>query len=381
MNGKKLASNIALCLVSASMFCVPFSQGRVVAEIQDHSVDTPVLLVEDSEINVYSKQVSLPNCYVYDSEDVGLSPIVTVEKDGKSYSVLEDMFTADVLGTYNVTYAAVNSRGNDVQKTVQLTLTDTNAPIIKTYGNTLTCFLGKQTKLPPMEIYDFQEVEISATIEQNGSIHEVGIDGFTLTERGEAILRIVVREKKEGGLSTEVNYRLNVINQGAVYGFNDIDESNGIWWGTAQAGNGTSDPDIYQVPIISQNTDEKYVHDGDGKSFKIEIEGKEGMSNSNSWPAVYTSELNFYQAKASDYLVAWVYNAGESALRINMQINGSNNYNAVAVAQVGEWTKLSFPLDDFNGKTASNNITSIKFWISGFVEGKAIYYLDDLYFE
>ncbi len=381
MNGKKLVSNVALCLVGVSMLCVPFSAGSVVAETGTQTQEAPVLLVENSEINVISKQVDVPSCYVYDSVDVGLSPVITVEKDEKNYAVVDGVFTADALGAYDVTYTAINSRGNVAEKTVQITLTDTNAPVVKTYGNSLTCFIGEKTQIPTMEIYDFEEVEVSATLEQNGSAQEVGADGFTLTERGEATLRVAVTEKKEDGLTTEVSYTLNVINQGAVYGFNDIGESGEIWWGKAQAGNGTSDPNVHQVPVVSQNTDETYVHDGDGESFKIEIEGKEGMSNSNSWPAVYTSELNFYQAKTSDYLTAWVYNAGENALRVNMQINGSNNYNAVAVAQVGEWTKISFALDDFNGKTGNNSITSIKFWVPGFAEGKAIYYLDDLYFE
>ncbi len=382
MKTKKLSLSLTLCIASIIAFSSILLGIKAIAETggaEDNSA--PVLLVEGTSLNAYSKEITVPACHVYDSVDVGLTPVVTVSKGGRDYPVLDGVFTADGLGDYDVTYSAINSRGNSAEKTVTLTLTDTNAPVVKTYGAELTCFIGKKHYIPAMEIFDFENVVVKGQFEQNDDVQVIGEEGFIPTTRGNGVLRVTVTEDKTDGLVTEIVYVVSVINKGAIYGFNDVGEAGEIWWGKAQAGNGTSDPELFQVPVVSQNTDEAFVHDGDGKSFKIEVEGREGMSNSNSWPAIYTSEIDFYQAKSNDYLVVWVYNAGASSLKVNMQINGSNSYNAAAVAEVGQWTKISFALDDFNGKSGSKTINSIKFWISGFEDGRAVYYLDDLYFE
>lgn len=349
---------------------------------EDVDMRTPDIIADDTEINASSKEIVLPESYVYDSIDVGLTATAQVTKDGKNYSVAGGRFTADETGVYQVTYTAVNSAGRTGKKTVNLTVKDTLAPIVRTNGSAFTCYLNKSTSLPKIYVEDFYDTQITAHLVK-GEVKIPVADNFTLTERGIFTLEITATENRPEGLSTTVGITVNVVNKGAIYGFNDYSSKDGIWWGVAQAGNGTSDPAKYQVPVISENTDPAYVHDADGKSFKLEINGKPGMSNSNSWPAIYTSELNMYGAKKSAYLVAWVYNASADydTLRINLQLNGSNTHTASVNANRGEWTQIRFALDNFNGTSGTSAITSVKFFISGFESGKATYYVDDLYFE
>ena len=356
--------------------------GSSLAQADGQKAAAPDIIVENTEVNAVSNVVSIPDCYVYDSVDVGLTATASVKKGDKDYSVVNGQFTADETGVYQVTYKAVNSAGMVSEKTVDLTVTDTLAPQIKTNGDAFTCYFNKSTALPKIYVEDFYDTIVTANIVKDGTKTPVA-DTFVISERGICELEITATEDRPGGLSSTVNLTLNVVNKGAIYGFNDLGSTNGIWWGTVQAGNGTSDPNKYQVPVISENTDDNYVHDADGKSFKVEIEGRDGMSNSNSWPAIYTAELNMYAAKNNDYLVAWVYNDSEDydTVKINLQLNNSNSYTVAVNAKRGEWTQIRFLLDAFNGKKGNSSITSVKFWISGFVEGKVTYYIDDLYFE
>ena len=356
--------------------------GSSLAQADGQKAAAPDIIVENTEVDATSNVIAIPECYVYDSVDVGLTATASVKKGDKDYPVVNGRFTADETGVYQVTYKAVNSAGIVGEKMVELTVTDTLAPRIKTNGNTFTCYLNKSVALPKIYVEDFYDTIVTANIVKDGTKTPVA-DTFFISERGICELEITATEDRPGGLSSTVNLTLNVVNKGAIYGFDDFTSTDGIWWGAVQTGNGTSDPEKYQVPVISENTDDNYVHDADGKSFKVEIEGRAGMSNSNSWPAIYTAELNMYAAKNNDYLVAWVYNDSEDydTVKINLQLNNSNSYTVAVNAKRGEWTQIRFALDDFNGKTGDSSITSVKFWISGFVEGKVTYYIDDLYFE
>lgn len=374
----KRGSLLAVTALTACLCALGFG----LAYAADADTRTPDVIVENAEINASSREITVPSCYVYDSADVGLNAVVTVQKGNKEYPVRQGRFTADETGVYRVTYRAVNTAGRAGETSVDLTVADTLAPRIRTNGSSLTCYLNKPTSVPEVYVEDFHDTVITAAVVRGGVTTPVA-DTFTMTERGAARLDITATENRPGGLSSTVSLTLNVVNKGAIYGFDDFSSSGGVWWGVAQAGNGTSDPSKYQVPVISENTDATYVHDADGKSFKVEIDGKPGMSNGNSWPAIYTSELNMYGARNSDYLVAWVYNAGEDydTVKINLQLNGSNSLTKSVNAARGEWTQIRFALDNFNGKTGTAAVTSVKFWISGFESGKVIYYMDDLYFE
>lgn len=369
-------------IFALSLLACACALGFGFAYAEEAEIRTPEIIAEDAVINASSREIVLPQSYVYDSVDVGLTATAAVTKDGKQYPVTGGRFTADETGVYRVTYTAINSAGRTGETTVNLTVEDTLAPLVRTNGDSFTCYLNRPTSLPRVYVEDFFDTQITANLVRNGVKTPVS-DTFTLTERGVCTLEITATENRPEGLSTTVSMTLNVVNQGAIYGFDDLSAKDGVWWGVAQAGNGTSDPEKYQVPVISENTDPAYVHDADGKSFKLEIEGRAGMSNSNSWPAIYTSELNLYGAKTSDYLVAWVYNdsADYDTVRINLQLNGSNALTASVNARRGEWTQIRFALDSFNGKTGTSAITSLKFFISGFESGKVTYYVDDLYFE
>ena len=197
-----------------------------------------------------------------------------------------------------------------------------------------------------------------------------------------ATIEIVFTEKRENGLSTTVTYDLSVVNPGTIYGFNDLGETGAPYWVRAQAGQYT-DPEKYQVPTLTMNEDANFVHDIDGKSFKVEIQGKEGMSNSNSWPRIDTSDISLPNLSEYEYLVAWIYNDSPDYknITVHIQLNGSNSYDANVVCKRGEWTKLKISIKQLTSETGSSLVKKIAFWVSGFEDGSIVYYVDDLYLE
>ena len=372
---KKFNKIFSLCLVIVTFICSFVTIGVFANE------DSLEIFVEDYTVNAESNVIVLPTAYVYDAEDVGLTAIATVSKNGKDYPVTNGTFIADELGDYSVTYSAVNSNGDSEQKTITLTVIDELAPIVKTYAKTLKLKVNTPCSLPNFETRDFFEVEQKAYIVKDGN-REVLEEEIIFADIFSATIEIVFTEKRENGLSTTVTYDLSVVNPGTIYGFNDLGETGAPYWVRAQAGQYT-DPEKYQVPTLTMNEDANFVHDIDGKSFKVEIQGKEGMSNSNSWPRIDTSDISLPNLSEYEYLVAWIYNDSPDYknITVHIQLNGSNSYDANVVCKRGEWTKLKISIKQLTSETGSSLVKKIAFWVSGFEDGSIIYYVDDLYLE
>lgn len=341
----------------------------------------PVIYAEDVTLNVTDRVIKLPEVYVYDETDVGLTPEISVTRNDSEYAVYGGRFIADEEGEYSVTYSVTNSSGASAEKTVTLDIVDDKEPIIEAYSDTFV-FLQNETSKLPVSIKDFYPVDVKAYIvdgEQKTLLEDTFVFEKALKN---AKVEVTATEKRENGLSTTRVFDVSVVNKGFIYGFDDIGMTGAIYWSKAQAGQDT-DPEKYQVPAVEQNTDETYVHDTDGKSFKVTIKGKPGMNRHNSWPRIDSSGLNTYNAKNYDYIVAWIYNDSPDyeVLSIYMLLDMSNSTAVNVQAKRGEWTKISLPLDNYNGKTGNKTINNVQFFVNGFETGTIVYYVDDLYFE
>lgn len=341
----------------------------------------PVIYAEDASLNASDKVIKLPSAYVYDEIDVGLIPDISVSRNGKDYAVFDGRFTADEEGEYSVKYSVVNSSDVYAEKTVKLNITDKSAPVINAYSDTLVFSQNETCKLP-VTVKDFYPVDIKAHLvvgEQKTLLEETFV-----FEKGlkNAKIEVTATEKRENGLSSTRVFNLSVVNKGFIYGFDDIGKTGAIYWNKAQAGQ-DNDPEKYQVPDVSQNTNETYVHDTDGKSFKVTIHGKPGMNRHNSWPRIDSYGLNTYNAKNYDYIVAWIYNDSPDyeTLGIYMLLDMTSSNWVNVQAKRGEWTKIRVPLDEYNGKKGNKTIDNVQFFVNGFETGTIIYYVDDLYFE
>ena len=372
---KKFIKRFSLCLLAITFVCSCATFGVFANE------DSLDIFVEDYTVNAESNVIVLPTAYVYDTEDVGLTATASVERNGKNYPVTNGAFIADELGDYIVTYTAVNSRGDSEQKNITLTVIDELAPIVKTYSNTLKLKVNKPASLPKFEAYDFYEVEQKAYVVK-GDERKLLEEEIIFADIFSATIEIVFTEKRENGLSTTITYDLSVVNPGTLYGFNNLGETGAPYWVRAQAGQYT-DPEKYQVPTLTMNENENFVHDIDGKSFKVEIQGKAGMSNSNSWPRIDTSDISLPNLSEYEYLVAWIYNDSPDYknITVHIQLNGSNSYDANVVCKRGEWTKLKISIKQLTSETGSSLVKKIAFWVSGFENGSIVYYVDDLYLE
>ena len=372
---KKFIKRFSLCLLALISVCSFASVGAFANE------DSLEIFIEDCTVNAESKVIPLPTANVYDTEDVGLTATATVSKNGKDYPVVNGAFIADELGDYTVTYTAVNSRGDSEQKTVVVTVTDTIAPVVKTYEKTLKLKVNKTCSLPNFEISDFFEIEQTAYIVKDGEKTPLE-EQFTFSDIFSATIEVVFTEKRDNGLSTTITYDLSVVNPGTVYGFNNLGETGAPYWVRAQAGQYT-DPEKYQVPVLTMNEDTNFVHDIDGRSFKVEIQGKQGMSNSNSWPRIDTADISLPNLAEYEYLVAWIYNDSPDykTITVHMQLNGSNAYDQRVECKRGEWTKLKISIKALTSETGGSLVKKIAFWVSGFEQGTIRYYVDDMYLE
>lgn len=372
---KKFIKRLSLFLLAVISVCSFVTVGAFANE------DSLEIFVEDCTVNAQSNLITLPTAYVYDTEDVGLIATATVSKNGKEYLVNNGTFIADELGDYNVTYTVVNSRGESEQKNITLTVIDELAPIVKTYAKTLKLKVNNSSSLPKIETSDFFEIEQTAFIIQDGERTPLG-EQLNFNDVFSAIIEVVFTEKRENGLSTTITYDLSVVNPGTIYGFNDLGETGAFYWTRAQAGQLT-DPEKYQVPTLTMNEDVNFVHDIDGKSFKVEIQGKEGMSNHNSWPKIDTSDISLPNLSEYEYLVVWVYNDSpdHENIKVHIQLNGSNSYDASVECKRGKWTKLKISIKSLTSETGSSLVKKIGFWVSGFEHGTIRYYVDDMYLE
>jgi len=372
---KKFIKGISLCLLALVCVCSFASVGAFANE------DSLEIFVDNCTINAESKVITLPEAYVYDTEDVGLTATATVSRAGKEYPVVNGTFIADGLGDYTVTYTAVNSRGDSEQKTVTLTVKDELAPVVKPYAKTLKLKVNRACSLPKIEASDFFEIEQTAYLVRNSERTPLS-EQFTFSDTFSATIEVVFTEKRENGLSTTVSYDLSVVNPGTVYGFNNLGETGAPYWVRAQAGQYTN-PEKYQVPELTMNEDASFVHDIDGRSFKVEIQGKEGMSNSNSWPRIDTADISLPNLAEYEYLVAWIYNDSPDYknITVHIQLNGSNAYDKSVVCKRGEWTKLQISIKALTSETGSSLVKKIAFWVSGFEQGTIRYYVDDMYLE
>lgn len=360
-----------LTLLILSLFTIV----NIISSANDSSI---TIFVEDAVVSAESKNIKLPLAYIHDKNDVGLSPVITVNKNGKEYPVFDNKFVADELGDYTVTYSAINSLGETKKKDITLTVQDSSKPLVSYYSDEITCYIGEIYKLPKLFVTDFHDTEIIATTKNENNQTVVLTDNFSYQQAGTYTITFTVTEKRANALSTEYNLTVNVIRKGRIYGFNDF--YNGIYWTRAQAGLQT-DEELYQVPKIEENTDQNYVHDIDGKSFKVSIKGKSGMNKENSWPRIDTSALSFPNLSEFTHLVVWVYNASPDFenLVINAQFNMSNAYNTTVTAVRGEWTEIRMPLEGLKSASGQSLISNVQFWVSGFEEGTVTYYLDDMY--
>jgi len=370
----------AVCafIAAAMIICqIPSVAGASTAT----DVKAPVIYAEDLSLSVTDRVIKLPEAYVYDEVDVGLVPCVSVSRNGSVYPVYGGCFTADEEGEYTVTYSVVNSSDVSAEKTVRLNIIDDKEPIIDAYSDTFIFSQNETCKLP-VNVKDFYPVDVKAYLlvgEQKTLLEEAFVFERPLRN---AKVEVTATEKRENGLSATRVFNLSVVNKGFIYGFDDIGMTGAIYWNKAQAGQDT-DPEKYQVPAVEQNTDETYVHDTDGKSFKVTIKGKQGMNRHNSWPRIDSYGLNTYNAKNYDYIVAWIYNDSPDyeILSIYMLLDMTSSNWVNVQAKRGEWTKISVPLDDYNGKKANKSIDNVQFFVNGFETGTIVYYVDDLYFE
>lgn len=365
---------VSCCLLTA-FICSTFTFGAVADR------ENIEIFVNSTTINAKSKVIELPEAIVYDTEDIGITAIATVQKEGKIYSVVNGKFVADGIGDYEVTYKAINSRGETAEKTITVTVEDSTAPIVNAYSEKINLTVNEEYSLPEIIVSDFYDLEREVYIVDGDERHLVTDKIYFETVKN-AVIEVVYTEKRENGLSTTVTFDAMVVNQGAIYGFDDFGATGATYWSCAQAGQ-NKDPEIYQVPTITQNEDLKYVHDADGKSFKVEIKGKKGMSNSNSWPRIDTADITLPNLLKYEYLVVWIYNDSPdyNTITINGQLNMSNAYTTKVNCKKGEWTKLRMPLASLKSEKGSSLVKNIQFWVSGFETGTIIYYVDDMYLE
>ena len=365
---------VSCCLLTA-FICSTFTFGAVADR------DNIEIFVNSVTVNAKSKIIELPEAIVYDTEDIGITAVASVQKDGKNYSVANGKFVADGVGDYEVTYKAINSRGETAEKTVTVTVEDSTAPIVSAYAEKINLTVNEEYSLPEIIVSDFCELDRTVYI-VNGEEREVVTDKLYFDTVQNVVIEVVYTEKRENGLSTTVTFDAMVVNQGAIYGFNDFGETGATYWSCAQSAQ-NKDPEIYQVPKITQNEDLKYVHDADGKSFKVEIKGKEGMSNSNSWPRIDTADISLPNLLKYEYLVAWIYNDSPDydVISVKGQLNMSNAYTTSVNCKKGEWTKLKMPLSGLKSEKGNSLVKNIQFWVSGFEKGSIIYYVDDMYLE
>lgn len=379
-----IISFIICCVTSICAITVtadtslPLNTSNNIVERQQNDSEPIFVGLEDNyDIQAKGNFIKIPTAFVYDEIDIGLTYSVNANFDGQNVDIVNGFLTIEKLGVYTLLYSAINSRGIRIEKTVTLNVYDDIAPIVSSDYNFLSVFAGKQYKVPCVYVSDFYKTEQKIyLIDGNG---EFLVDNyFTITENC-LKLKYVVTEISDNALFTVYELPFFFVTERQVYGFDDYGTKDGITWGCYQSDLSSNDPTIYQIPIIEQNTDSSFVFDQDGKSFKITIEGKEGCNDNNSWPALVTHELKLGFIDRYETLSFMVYNAGSTAIPLNVQLNFVLTESFTADANC--WTKITVDLSGVKTKYGSTTLESIKIFTDGFDSGNVVYYLDSLILE
>ena len=334
-------------------------------------------LNERYTVQAAADTVTIPYARVFDEIDIDLSYTVSAQYCGVPAPVSGDKLTLEGLGEYELTYTAVNGRGVKTEKKAILEVQDNLPPLLSYDCKFLEARSGEICMIPSIGIEDYYPTEQEVYLVGTGG--EILLENrFTMDENC-LKLKYIVTEISDNALSSVYELPLKVLGSRDIYAFDDIGEEGGVSWNGYQSDLSSFDPTIYQVPSVSQNTDKTYDYDGDGKSMKVTVNGKQGCNAQNSWPAVVTWDIDLGFIDRYETLSFMVFNASENDMTIMLQMNFS--VNATFSAEHGEWTKIIAPLSVIRTKYGASTLTSIKIFINGFESGSVVYYLDKMTLE